>query len=54
MTPPLAASYCPNGPTFAVPRNWSNAVLSEGVESGRGIKAAIGRALRQKPQIQPL
>ena len=30
MTPPLVASYWPNGPTLAVPRNWSNAVLPEG------------------------
>jgi hypothetical protein len=33
MPPPLVASHCPNGPTFAVPRNWSNAVLSKGSNS---------------------
>jgi len=35
MTLHLAAGYWPNGPTFAAPRDWSDAVLSEGVESGR-------------------
>jgi hypothetical protein len=33
MPPPLVASYCPNGPNFAVPRNWSDVVLSKGSNS---------------------
>ena len=54
LTPALVASYCPNGPTFAVPRNWSEAVLSEGGQIRQGTKATVGRSLRQKLQIQPL
>ena len=33
MTPRLVADYWPNGPTFAMPTNWSDAVLSEGSNS---------------------
>jgi hypothetical protein len=33
MTPPLVASYWPNGPTFAAPKDWSDTVLSEGSKS---------------------
>jgi len=35
MTPQLRAGYWPNGPTFAMPKDWSDAVLSEGVEFGK-------------------
>src|SRR2546422_555242 len=33
MTPLLVASYRPNGPTFAAPKDWSDTILSEGSNS---------------------
>ena len=33
--------YCPNGPTFAEPRNWSDTVLSKGANSA-GIRQGSG------------
>jgi len=47
MTPPLVASYCPNGPTFPAPKDWSDAVLSEGSNSVRS-QDAIGGSSKKK------
>jgi hypothetical protein len=47
MTPPLVASYWPNGPTFAVPRNWSNAVLPKGSNSV-SMQDAIGGSSKKE------
>ncbi len=35
MTPRPVAGHWPNGPTFPEPKDWSDAVLSEGVASGK-------------------
>ena len=47
MTSALVASYCPNGPTFAVPRNWSNAVLPKGSNSV-SMQDAIGGSSKKE------
>src|SRR5882672_1011120 len=50
MTPRLLAGYWPNGPTFAAPKDWSNAILSEGVEFGK--TSTLGSTVLKKEREQ--
>jgi hypothetical protein len=66
MASALVASYCPNGPTFAVPRNWSHAVPLGGAnpagDQGDGRQAVKAEThlyrflvtvlMQQRPRIQ--